>query len=385
MSPMPSGPWTNLSMDFYTLPTNEEVFVVIDDYSRYPEVHHVTSTSARSTMTCLERIFAQHGIPEVIRADNGPPFNSSEFAMYMKKMGIHLRKVTPVWAPANGEVERIMQPITKMVQTTTVEGRNWKDGLERFLSSYRATPHTVTGFSPAKLLFNRELKILLPEIQQENADHLGDHHRQARINDGEAKRKIAEYANDNRNRKPSTLQIGDTVLLRNDKKLKNKMDPIFFPQPLTVTKTKGSMITASSKNKIITRNSSFFKPYNCGDPVALESDAVRAPIPPALQIPHHQPPPDADYVSLDEHDAQQPTSPDGDNFHGWPETEVQNPAPHENEPLDADNFPPITSDEEEDEPPNPGAPERRGSRPRRRPDPLHYVGKGIQGKKQENN
>ena len=141
MSPMPSGPWTNLSMDFYTLPTNEEVFVVIDDYSRYPEIHHVTSTSARSTMTCLERIFAQHGIPDVIRADNGPPFNGSEFAMYMKKMGIKLRKVTPVWAPANGEVERIMQPITKMVQTTTVEGRNWKDGLERFLLSYRATPY----------------------------------------------------------------------------------------------------------------------------------------------------------------------------------------------------------------------------------------------------
>jgi hypothetical protein len=42
----------------------------------------------------------------------------------MKKMGIRLRKVTPVWAPANGEVERIMQPITKMVQTTGVEGKN---------------------------------------------------------------------------------------------------------------------------------------------------------------------------------------------------------------------------------------------------------------------
>jgi hypothetical protein len=367
MSPMPSGPWTNLSMDFYTLPTNEEVFVVIDDYSRYPEIHHVTSTSARSTMTCLERIFAQHGIPDVIRADNGPPFNGSEFAMYMKKMGIKLRKVTPVWAPANGEVERIMQPITKMVQTTTVEGRNWKDGLERFLLSYRATPHTVTGFSPAKLLFNRELKILLPEVPQENADHLGDHHRQARINDGEAKRKIADYANDNRNRKPSTLQVGDTVLLRNDKKLKNKMAPAFFPQPLTITKTKGSMITASSKNKIITRNSSFFKPFNCGDPVTLDSDAVQAPIPPALQIPHHQPPPEADDVPEDERDAQQP------------------PAYPGNEAIEADNFPPITSDEEEDEPQNPGPPERRGSRPRRRPDPLHYVGKGIQGKKQDNN
>ena len=105
----------------------------------------------------------------------------------MKRMGILLRKVTPVWAPANGEVERLMQPITKMIQTTIMEGKNWKDGVDRFLLSYRATPHTVTGFSPAKLLFNRELKTLLPEVPQENADHLGNHHRQARANDGEAK------------------------------------------------------------------------------------------------------------------------------------------------------------------------------------------------------
>lgn len=79
-------------------------------------------------------------------------------------MGIHRHKVTPVRNPENGEVERIMQPINKMVQTTTVEGRNRKDGLDQLLLSYRATHFTVTGFSPAKLLFNREIKNLLPEL-----------------------------------------------------------------------------------------------------------------------------------------------------------------------------------------------------------------------------
>ena len=101
--------------------------------------------------------------------------------------------------------------------------------------------------------------------------------------------------------------------------------------------------------------------------MTLDSDAVKALISPALQIPHHQPPPEADDVPEDERDAQQP------------------PAHHGNETIEADNFPPITSDEEEDEPQNPGPPERRGSWPRRRTDPLHYVGKGIQGKKQDNN
>ncbi len=80
--------------------------------------------------------------------------------------------------------------------------------------------------------------------------------------------------------------------------------------------------------------------------MTLNSDAVQAPIPPALQIPHHQPPPEADDVPEDKRDVQ------------------QSPAHHGNETIEADNFPPITSYEEGDEPQNPGPPERRGSRPR---------------------
>jgi hypothetical protein len=291
----------------------------------------------------------------------------------MKKMGIHIRKVTPVWAPANGEVETIMQSLTKMIQTAGVEGQNWKDGLNRFLLSYRATPHTVTGFSPAKLLFNRELKTLLPEIPRENADHLGDHHRQARVNDGEAKQKIAVYANNSRYRKPSTVQVGDTVLLRNEKKLKNKMAPAFFPEPLTIAeKNQGSMITASSAKKSVTRNSSFFKPFDCGDPVLMESDGARVPAPMALPLPN-PPPPDAADEPSHENAAEPPARQAGDDFQGLPDAE----------PFVADNFPPLSSDEEDDVPQRPPAPERRGLRPRRRPDPLHYVGKGVQGKKQD--
>jgi len=31
---------------------------------------------------------------------------------------------------------------------------------------YRSTPHTVTGVSPAELLFRRKLKTKLPEIEE---------------------------------------------------------------------------------------------------------------------------------------------------------------------------------------------------------------------------
>lgn len=71
-SPMPSAPWSQLSMD-YTLPTDEQVFGIIYDYLRYPYIHFIKSTSSWNTISRLEHIFTQHGIPMLIWSDNGPP------------------------------------------------------------------------------------------------------------------------------------------------------------------------------------------------------------------------------------------------------------------------------------------------------------------------
>ena len=96
MSTMPSSPLSHPSIDFHTLPTNEELFLVIDDYSRYPEIHHAGYTSARTAAAIIERISPQHRIPDVLWADSGPTFNGLEFETYTKKLGIHLLKVTSV-------------------------------------------------------------------------------------------------------------------------------------------------------------------------------------------------------------------------------------------------------------------------------------------------
>ena len=53
MSELPKGPWLEVSIDFADLPTGEHLLVVYDDYSRYPEVEIVTSTSARAMIRML--------------------------------------------------------------------------------------------------------------------------------------------------------------------------------------------------------------------------------------------------------------------------------------------------------------------------------------------
>ncbi len=92
MSELPKSKWLNLSADFYgPLPTGEMLLVVMDECSRYPVVEIVHSTSANSTIAALDRVLSMFSIPEVLKTDNGPPFNSEQFANYAAYMGFKIR------------------------------------------------------------------------------------------------------------------------------------------------------------------------------------------------------------------------------------------------------------------------------------------------------
>ena len=79
MSPLPPEAWHTLHMDFCgPFLMGKYLFVVIDAYSRFPEVEIVHSTSASAIIPKMDRIFSTHGLPLVIKSDNGPPFNSED-------------------------------------------------------------------------------------------------------------------------------------------------------------------------------------------------------------------------------------------------------------------------------------------------------------------
>ena len=121
MSPLPKAPWSEDSMDFAELPTKEYLLIITDDYSRYPIVETVKSTSASTVIPIVDKAFSEFGIPDVVKTDNGPPFNSSEFQSFAQSLGFKHRKVTPRWPRANGEVERFVRTVKKVIKTANVE------------------------------------------------------------------------------------------------------------------------------------------------------------------------------------------------------------------------------------------------------------------------
>ena len=254
MSPLPPAPWHTLHIDFCgPFPTGEYLLVVIDAYSRFPEVDIIRSTSATAIIPKLDRIFATHGIPAVLRSDNGPPFTSHEIKKYMEENGIEHQRITPLWPQANSEAESFMKPLTKAIRSAHAEGKQWTKHLYKFLLNYRTTPHTTTRYAPATLLFNRQVRNKLPQLTPEEPSTS----QEVRKNDQKAKIKMKENADMKRRASPSNLKIGDIVLVRQRKN--NKFSTRFDPRPFEVVRKKGTMVTACRDGKYITRNISQFK------------------------------------------------------------------------------------------------------------------------------
>ena len=69
--------------------------------------------------------------------------------------------------------------------------------------------------------------------------------------------KAKAYADGKRKVLASSLSVGDTVLIRQQKR--NKLTSFFGPKPCKVVAIKGSMISARRGDRIVVRNSSFFK------------------------------------------------------------------------------------------------------------------------------
>ena len=224
----------------------------MDACSRFPEVVIVRSTSASCITPQLDRIFSTHGLPHMVRSDNDPPFTSEEIKEYMRENGIDHRRITLIWPQTNSEAERFMKPLTKAIRSAHVEDKTLRKHLYNFLLNYRTTPHSTTGFAPAELLFNRNVRNKLPKLPSGHASQLSDLGAKVKENNDRAKVKMKTYTDAKVRAKTFTTNIGDTVLAQQRKH--NKLSTHFDPLPFRVVRMNGTMITACRNGKYITRN-----------------------------------------------------------------------------------------------------------------------------------
>ena len=135
---------------------------------------------------------------------------------------------------------------------------------------YRATPHSSTKISPFEAMTGRKMRFELPEHPATIPKGHETLHSRLKANDSTSKLKMKDYADEKHHTKPSTLTPGDHVLVKQPKT--NKLSTPFNPSPLTITQTKGSMITATNGSRRVVRNSSFFGRVPDSVPIKAEEE-----------------------------------------------------------------------------------------------------------------
>jgi hypothetical protein len=261
---LPPGPWQEISVDFWgPTPDNKYVLVFMDEYSRFPILEIISSTSAETVIPVFDKVFAMFGIPFTCKSDNGPPFTSEKFKQFMQYIGCTHRRITPLWPQANGMAERFMKNLGKIASTCSVEKKNWKQEMYKFLRNYCATPHSSTNVPPSVAMFGRFTRVKLPSMHDTETSNLDS---VIRPKDNNSKEKF---------------RVGDKVLVQQKKK--NKFSPKYNPNPYTVKKVKGPMITAEFEGHSVTRNLSLFKRYT-GSQVPADPDATGILLRPTVTI-----------------------------------------------------------------------------------------------------
>jgi hypothetical protein len=162
----PAGPWQRIHADFLGPVMGQMFLVVVDAYSKWPEVVVMKQgTTSAQTINVMRNLFAVWGLPQQLHTDNSPQFISAEFQQFMKSNGIR-HTTSAVYHPSsNGQAERFVAIFKQALKSMKSEIGSLDAKLARFLFTYRTTVNTSTGEIPSVLMTGRRLRTRLDLVK----------------------------------------------------------------------------------------------------------------------------------------------------------------------------------------------------------------------------
>ena len=151
---LPEYPWQIVGTDLFEIKA-VHYLLTVDYFSRYPEVLQLKSTTSTAVIAALKSVFARHGIPEVVRSDNGPQYSSQEFSRFAEAYEFSHVTSSPRFPQSNGQAERMVQTVKRMLLRSS-------DLHLALLSSL-----SWCDLSPTELCMGRRMRTLVPQTRKQ--------------------------------------------------------------------------------------------------------------------------------------------------------------------------------------------------------------------------
>ena len=115
--------------------------------------------SSAKTIAAMKELFTEHGIPEIIRMDNGPQFASHLFAEFTKDWNIDHELSSPRNPRSNSQAESAVKIVKGLLTCAEYSGQD----PHLALLAYRSTPFDAHLQSPAEMLYQRVIWTTVPQ------------------------------------------------------------------------------------------------------------------------------------------------------------------------------------------------------------------------------
>ncbi|XP_037833532.1 uncharacterized protein LOC112450623 isoform X7 [Kryptolebias marmoratus] len=158
--PIPSRPWSHVSMDFITgLPPsagNSVILTIVDRFSKMVHLVPLKKLPSSKEMAGImaKEVFRLHGIPKDIVSDRGPQFVSRFWREFCKLLGISVSLSSGFHPQTDGQTERANQEVeTKLRLLCSVNPAKWTENLPWVEQAINSLPSSATGLSPFFTVF----------------------------------------------------------------------------------------------------------------------------------------------------------------------------------------------------------------------------------------
>ncbi|XP_039307927.1 uncharacterized protein K02A2.6-like [Solenopsis invicta] len=153
---IPKLPFQKIASDILEF-GGKSYLVIVDYLTKWLEIILLRSKQSCDIIETFKKVFATHGIPDIVIADN-MPYSSYECQRFAKEYDFEFQTSSPGYPKSNGLAERFVQTAKNILRKS--------EDLNGALMEYRNTPITSLKRSPAELLYQRKLKTKLPVVEK---------------------------------------------------------------------------------------------------------------------------------------------------------------------------------------------------------------------------
>ena len=158
--PVPSRPWSHVSLDFVTgLPPSDGMTAILTIVDRFSKMAHFVPLpklpSAKETaQVVLDHAFRIHGLPRDVVSDRGPQFTSTFWKEFCQLLGATVSLSSGFHPQSNGQSERANQELEKALRCMASSNpRAWAKQLTWVEYAHNSLTCSATGMSPFQCVY----------------------------------------------------------------------------------------------------------------------------------------------------------------------------------------------------------------------------------------